>query len=101
MNIEKEKYEEIIKCLYSARISLMNFSCIVSEYISIYYAMELQNDISIYYAMELQNDISIYDAMELQNDISIYDAMELQNDISNLIWIEKELRELKGRLDYE
>ena len=65
MNIEKEKYEEIIKCLYSARISLMNFSCIVSEYISIYY------------------------------------AMELQNDISNLIWIEKELRELKGRLDYE
>ena len=77
MNIEKEKYEEIIKCLYSARISLMNFSCIVSEYISIYYAMELQND------------------------ISIYDAMELQNDISNLIWIEKELRELKGRLDYE
>ena len=89
MNIEKEKYEEIIKCLYSARISLMNFSCIVSEYISIYYAMELQNDISIYYAMELQNDISIYD------------AMELQNDISNLIWIEKELRELKGRLDYE
>ena len=65
MNIEKEKYEEIIKCLYSARTSLMNFSYIVRE------------------------------------DISIYDAMELQNDISNLIWIEKELRELKGRLDYE
>ena len=62
MNYEKEKYEGIINCLCSTRTSLMNFSCSVGK------------------------------------NISIYDAMELQNNISNLIWIEKELRELKGRI---
>lgn len=62
MNYEKEKFEKIINCLYSTRTSLMNLGFSVRE------------------------------------EISIYDAMELQNNISNLIWIEKELRELKGRL---
>ena len=34
----------------------------------------------------------------VSKDISIHDEMELQNSIIDLIFIEKELRELKGRL---